>query len=239
MASTTETGNAVNISNFKLLIDTCTGFGAAYSPSNTSIKISDMGAKWVIANDAQTTIITALQESKEPINEREIAFEPLGKLVTRTISYLNSTTANAQVKKDAKGLADQIRGFNKVKPKAPGAVPDVEAISTSHLSYVKRAENFLSLITLYGTITEYSPNETELKTAGLNTYYTDLKKLNDKIGTILSPVNMARIERDKQLYAEGTGIVYIAEACKQYVKSLYGATAPETKLVTKIKFRKK
>ncbi|MBI5914800.1 MAG: hypothetical protein HY842_05440 [Bacteroidetes bacterium] len=39
MASTSETGNARNISNFQSLINSCTGFGAPYQPSETRLKL--------------------------------------------------------------------------------------------------------------------------------------------------------------------------------------------------------
>lgn len=237
MASNSETGNAVNISNFKLLIDKCTGFGPVYDPGNADLKISNMTSRWVDAGKTQDDINTALQNSKVPINDREELFKPLNKRVTKVLNFLDSTTASKGVKKDAKGLADKIRGFNvKKTPTDSGGAPAEATISTSHQSYVMKADTFMQFVALLSTVTAYNPNEPDLKVTNLQLYYDDLKEANDKIGTIIAPVEDARIARDHALYDEGTGLVDLALACKKYVKSIFGATAPETKTVTGIKF---
>src|SRR4051812_4125786 len=107
MASTSETGHVINIANFKLMIDTVAAFGPDYTPSNSNLSVVSMTTKWTAADAAQTTMTTALQNSKTPINEREILFEPLNKLVTRTLNIFRSTPASSQIKKDAKGLGDK------------------------------------------------------------------------------------------------------------------------------------
>ena len=237
MASNSETGNAVNISNFKLLIDKCTGFGLAYNPGNADLKISNMTNRWVDAAKTQDDINTALQNSKVPINDREELFKPLNKRVTKVVNYLDSTPASKGVKKDAKGLADKLRGFGvKKTPTGDGGTPAEATISTSHQSYVMKADTFMQLIALLKTVTAYNPNESELKITELEAYYDDLKDANNKIGTIIAPVEDARIARDHALYDEGTGLVDLSLACKKYVKSIFGATAPETKTVTGIRF---
>lgn len=237
MANNSETGHAVNIANFKLLIDKCTGFGMLYNPSNKDLTIANMTVLWNVAGTAQNTIAAALQNAKEPINQRYLLFQPLSKLVTRTIGILNSTKASANMKKDAKGLADKIRGFKSAKPKTDeGENPEENSISKSHMSYVMRADNFNSYIELLKTVATYLPNEAELTTTALEALYGNMKTANDNIGVIIAPVDNARIARDKALYAEDTGIVDIAQNVKNYVKGATSATAPEYKLVAKIKF---
>ena len=235
MASSSETGHAINVSNFKLLIDKCDGFGASYQPSNGDLTIASLTAQWGVANTAQATINFVLQQVKEPINERGILFEPLSGLVTRVVNVLNSTRASEQVKLDAKGIADVIRGFRKKKTPTDG-VPGEEWVSTSHMSYVMRAENFLSLINLLKTVPIYAPNEVELKIASLETLYTSMKSKNDAIGVIIAPVDNARIARNEALYTKDTGIVDVAKLVKKYVKGAYGATSERFKLVSGIKF---
>ena len=95
MASNSETGHAVNISNFKLLIDTCTAFGIKYNPSNTSLTIANMTAQWTAAKDANSALINSNAAAKEPINEREILFAPIINLVTEQITMLNSRNEGA------------------------------------------------------------------------------------------------------------------------------------------------
>ena len=48
----------------------------------------------------------------------------------------------------------------------------------------------------------------------------------------------ARISRNSVLYAENTGLVEIALEVKKYVKAIFGATSPQYKQVSGIKFKK-
>ncbi|GDX53474.1 hypothetical protein LBMAG27_25210 [Bacteroidota bacterium] len=192
MPSTSESGHAVNIANLKLLADKCAGFGAAYNPSNSDISVVNLKAKWVTVNTAQGVLTTAAQAAKEPINERNILFEPINKLITRSLNYLDSTKASAQVKKDAKGIADKIRGFGGTKKTTAtppeGGTPDILTVSNSQQSYVQKAENYLKYCELIATIVLYAPNEADLKVVAMKALYQPMKDANDAIGTILAPV---------------------------------------------------
>ena len=239
MASTSETGHAVNIANFKVLRDKCAGFGGKYNPSNANLSVVNITTVWTDANTSQNNMITALQNSKQPINERELLFKPVNVSVTQVLNYLDSTAANKEVKKDAKGLADKIRGVRLRKPKTDaGGTPDETSVSNSHQSFVMKADTVKQFIELLKTVPEYVPNEPDKMIVSMEAYYTQMKTANDNIGGIISSVEMARIARDHALYDEGKGIIDIALACKKYVKSVYGATAPETKTVMGIKFRR-
>ena len=236
MASSSETGHAVNIANFKLLIDKDTAFGPDYNPSNTDLKIVNMTAQWTIGSTAHTLLTTALQNSKLPINAREILFEPLNPLVTKTINYYNSTKASKQAKKDAKGLADKIRGYGVKTVKLPDGSPDPAHISTSHQGFVQREDAFKQLIDLYVSDPLYAPNEAPLKTPALTLLQGQMKTSNETIGAIIAPVGTAMVTRNHVLYDEETGMIDIAKASKGYVKGVFGATSQEAKLVTGIKF---
>lgn len=235
MASSTETGHAVNISNFKLLIDKDNAFGVTYNPSNTDIVTANMIALWTTADTAHATLVSIVATAKQPINAREILFEPLNKLVTKSLASLDSTKASKQVKKDARGLADKIRGF-KLQKNTPETDPDF--VSRSHQGFVQRADNFKLYNDLLATVPEYLPNEADIKLPALILLQSKMKLANDNIGTIIAPIGTARATRDHALYDEETGILDVAQKSKKYVKSVFGATAAEYKLVSGIKFRR-
>ncbi len=245
MASTSETGHAVNIANFKTLIDACNSFGVAYNPSNSKLTVANMTTQWNNATTEQTTLAQTRMLSKPAINNREILFEPVNKLVTRIVSLLNSTDASAQLKADAKGLADKVRGFGLAKPKKPVVKgnPDENAgtgddnfVSKSHMSFVQRVDNFRGLVELLKNEATYTPNEAELTTAALDTLYTNLKTANDSIGGTLQGVNIKLISRDNAIYDAETGLNVTADKCKKYVKGLYGASSKEYGMVKGLKF---
>jgi hypothetical protein len=83
----------------------------------------------------------------------------------------------------------------------------------------------------------YVTNETDISITALETMYTSLKAANDTVGDIILPVSNARIARNQALYHPEDGLLKAAELIKVYVKGIYEATSPKTKLVTKIKFR--
>jgi len=234
-----ETGHTINISNFKLVIDQCTGFGAKYNPSNTDLTIANMTTVWTTADTANGILNKAVSDAKNPINEREIVFAPLNKLVTRTLAILSSSKVSKPMMKDAKGIADKIRGFGVEVKKLPDGTPDPDHVSKSQQGFVQRAKAFKQLVDLYKSEPKYAPNEADLTTTALATMATQMKTLNNNIGTILAPVDAARITRDHALYDEDTGIVDLAQMCKNYVKGVYGTTSSEHKLIRKIKFTRK
>jgi hypothetical protein len=82
----------------------------------------------------------------------------------------------------------------------------------------------------------YAPNEVELQVASLNTLLADLRSKNSAVITATANLSNARIQRDKTLYAAFTGLYDIAQAVKQYAKSVFGATSPQFGQVNGIKF---
>ncbi len=236
--SISETGHAVNIANFKLLADKCERFGAAYNPSNESVTVSNMLTLWTNSDAEHTTLIVTKASTKEPINQREILFEPLDELVTRVLRSLNSTKASIQVKADAKGIGDVIRGVDLTRPKPVDTGDgEVDTISRSHQSFVQRADRFKQLIELLKTVTDYKPNEPELKTGRLDLYYNQLKEANDNMGIIVSRLEKSLINRNTYLYRGEDCIIETAKRCKDYVCSLYGSTSAEFRMVSGISFR--
>lgn len=233
MASNSETGHAVNIANFKTMIDYCVSFGAKYQPSNPDLVLATITPQWSGANEAHTTLSTALITAKTPIAERKTLFEPLDKLVTRTLGVYKSTKADKQLKSNAKTIGDRIRGAVKVKKE-----DNPNDVSVSHQSYVQKQDALQQLINLYKSDGNYAPNEAELKVGELQKLSDKMKGLNDNIGSILAPVKNALIKRDELLYKDDTGMVDVAMNVKEYVKGVYGATAGETKMVRGLKFTK-
>lgn len=233
MASNSESGHANNVANFKLLIDECSSFGSKYQPSNVDLSIGSMTSLWTSGNDAHVALTNALINSKTPIAARTTLFTPVNKLVTKTLNYFESTKASKQLKSNAKTIADRIRGAAKVdKQENP------DDVSVSHQGFVQKQDYFRQLLELYKSDANYAPNEDELKIATLQTLSDEMKKSNDNIGTIIAPLGNALIARNKALYSPETGLVDVAQLSKDYVQGVYGASAPETKNVRKIKFKR-
>jgi hypothetical protein len=196
-----------------------------------------------------TGAIAALQAVKvaktaydNATNARELAFKPLKPLATKIVNGLAATEATAQTVDDVKSTNNKIQGKRAkavekpdAKALAAGAEP-VKTASTSQQSYDKLIDHFAQLIATLTAEPKYLPNENELKVATLNTLLTDLRAKNTAVISATTALSNARIARDKTLYGETTGILDVAQDVKQYVKSLFGATSPQYKQVSGLKF---
>jgi hypothetical protein len=244
MASTSETGHAKNAANFDDLISFVTGYGVTYNPSRASINLAALQAISANAKNAISALNAALPAYSNAVATREVAFAPLNKLITRVINALKSTDTTDQVDDSAKTLARKIQGTrakakktDEEKAALAAAGTTVVEISSSQMGYDNRLDNFDKLIKLLASIPLYAPNEADLKVTALSTLYDDLKTKNTAVVTAATPLSNARISRNDIMYKANTGLVDIALDTKSYIKSLYGATSPQYKQVSKLEFK--
>jgi len=245
MASTTETGHAKNAATFEDLISFCTGYGASYNPSKVALKLPGLNTQLAAANAALQAVKTAKTAYDNATNAREISFKPMKSLATKIVSALTATEAADQTVDDVKTTNMKIQGRRAVKVEKPsaealakGAEP-VKTASTSQQSYDKMIDHFAQLIATLTAEPKYLPNENELRLTALNTLLTDLKAKNTAVINATTAASNARIARDKALYAETTGVVDTALDVKTYVKSVFGASSPQYKQVSGLKFTKR
>ena len=84
----------------------------------------------------------------------------------------------------------------------------------------------------------YAPNEPEHTIPGLEAKQAALENSNNAVKTSAIPYNKAIIDRNKALYKTDIGMNDVAQQSKDYVRSKFGYSSPEFKLVSKIKFKK-
>ncbi|MFZ1825405.1 MAG: hypothetical protein WAU21_07365 [Chitinophagales bacterium] len=227
------------------MISFCTGYGGSYNPSKIAIQLPSL-------NTLRTNAITVVEDVNSAntafinaTNARQIAFTPVKPLATRLVNALEATDATDQLIKDAKTLNRKVQGSRKgkgAKPETPPTPPDTatedKKISVSQQSYDSIIENLGKLGELVVTEPSYTPNEVELQQATLITFHNNLKATNTAVINATTSISNARIARNQVLYAPKTGLYDIAQEVKKYVKSVFGATSPQYKQVSKIKFTK-
>lgn len=249
MTSFSETGHAKNVANFEDLISFCIGYGATYNPVNANIKITALQTKQTAALAAIQTVKTTKTAFDNSTNGREIIFASLQKLSTRIVNALEATTATTQTIDDAKTVNRKMQGKRAGSSKKhtledAGTLPDPSlppvptTISVSQLSFDSLIDNFTKLIQVISSEPSYLPNETELKVATLNTLVTSLKTANTAVINANTTYSNGRISRNTMLYGADTGLTDLAGEVKKYIKSLFGATSPQYKQVSKLKFTK-
>lgn len=243
MASTSETGHAKNVANFEDLISFCTGYGATYNPSKAAIQIASLNTLHSNAQGSITGVNSSKTAFTNATNARQTAFDPLKKLCTKIVNALDATDATDKLVKDAKTINNKIQGKrsgDKPTPPPAGATEATEdkTISVSQQSYDSLIENFDKLIQLVSSEPTYTPNETELQVSTLTTNLGNLKTANTAVINSYTNYSNSRITRNSILYAPTSGLVDIAGDVKKYVKSVYGATSPQFKQVSKLEFKK-
>ena len=245
MASKSESGHPINVANFDEMISYVTGYGTIYNPSKSSIKLVALQTIATNVKTATTAVNSALPAYSNAVSAREVGFDPLSKLTTRIINALKATDTTTQVDDSAVTLARKIQG---TRAKAKKTEAEKTALATegtvvtenssSQMSYDNRLESFDKLIKLLASVALYAPNEADLKVTALTTYYNDLKAKNAAVIAASVPLSNARISRNDILYKTNTGLVDIAFDVKVYVKSVFGATSPQYKQISKLKFTK-
>jgi hypothetical protein len=242
---TSEKGHAKNVANFSKLITVCKGFGTKYNPSKTAIKILNLDAKLVTYKTQLQDIKDTAQAENTARNNRAVGFKGYNIFSTRVLGALKATDASQETIDDAISINKKIQGERitdepKSKPSADGKEEsEDDSISTSQKSYTNIVDHFKKFKTLLvSQAAVYTPNETDLQITAITAYINNLDNLNNLVDTAETASNNSRIARDHSFYDDKTGIVDIANAIKDYIKSVYSAGSPEHKSATAISFTK-
>ena len=244
MASVSETGHAKNVTNLESLITSITAYGTSYNPSKDSIKLSALQALLTASKQSLNAVNIAQSAYSNAVAARESAFEPFSKLVTRVNNSLKASDTTVQVDESAQTIVRKLQGkrasaklTDEEKKALEAEGKEVNQISAAQLSYDSRIENLDKLIMLLTSVPLYNPNEDDLKIESLTTLYTELKAKNTDVLTATIQLSNARISRNEILYKPLTGLVDIAFDTKLYIKSVFGATSPYFKQISKIEFK--
>ncbi len=233
-----ETGHSRNAAGFHELVVICTGYGVAYNPPQPELSITELAAQ-ANRNDQLIDVLnSALQAEKDATNQREAAFKNLSKQVSRIMSALVFFGVSKGVIADAKSLSAKLNGrrIGKIKLNEDGTAP--KTVSTSQMSYDMRLDNYDKLLKLVASVSNYNPNEQDMKIANLLTQAQELRTLNQSVITANNTVSNARINRNKAFYTDTNNASEIVKKIKNYIRYLFGTQSPEHKQITSINFKK-
>ncbi|MDX9848617.1 MAG: hypothetical protein RBT74_16670 [Tenuifilaceae bacterium] len=243
MSSTVETGHAKVVANFEKLIAVVSAFGASYNPTRDSIQLAALNAQLTAAKAAVAAVNAADPAYRNACNAREVAFEPLSKLITRVSSALKASGVPPQAHENALTFVRKLQGRRASRKLTEDELKAMEAqgetvtqASASQMSFDNRLDNLDKLIQLLASLSAYAPNEEELKVSSLTALYTQLQAVNTAAVTAEIPLRSTRIARNDLLYKADTGVVDTSTDVKTYVKSVFGPSSPQYKSVSGIKF---
>lgn len=236
--SNSEGGHAKNVAQFQKVITRCELL-PDFNPPNSIIDLVELKKYHIKADNTIVSVHEHKSTSDIAINDRQIEFERLDFISTRTVNILEVIANEKKIVADARTILRRIRG-EASKPKTDENDPGQEAReprSNSQQSFDKRIDHFLALIELVKQVTGYEPNEAELTIAGLTAYHAELVMRNNSVIQANAQLSKARKERDKILYNDTNGLLQRAKLVKLYVKSLYGSSSKEYKDIAAIKFK--
>jgi hypothetical protein len=239
MASTSETGHAKNIANFKVINSLLTEMGTAYNPVYAPIKLTELETKARECDAAMSKVEMSLNPYKNAVNARDAEYKKMKDLTIGARAALKGSGAGEDVMKDARGMVNKILGRRTgPQPVKDPDNPDWDPKSVSQLSFDMRRTNFSEFVAFLSTQTIYTPNETHLKAASLRTYVDGLGVFNDRVNNAYAPLVQDRKERDIVLYAPSTGISDLTGTIKGYCKSVLGVKDPMFKKINGIKIKR-
>ncbi len=243
MTNTSETGHAKNVTNLESLITSIIALETSYNPSRDSIKLTSLQALLTASTESLNAVNIAQAAYSNAVAARKVAFEPFSKLITRVMNSLKASGASTQVVQSARTIVRKLQGRRasaKITEEEKKALEaegkEVNQISASQMSFDNRIENFDRLIMLLSSIPLYNPNEAELKVETLKALHNQLKEKNTEVILPIVQLSNSRIARNKILYSENTGLVDVALDSKTYIKSIFGATSPQYKQISKLRF---
>ena len=239
MASNSEIGHPKNIANFQDLIEFVTAYGATYNPSKNSLKLPQLIALKASADATLADVITKNTNYNNKVNERITAFSGLKSLSTRLVNALQTTDATTETIGNAKTFNRKMQGKKASSSQTPTDpnTPAPNTISTSQQSYDQLIQHLAGLTSILEAETSYTPNETDLQVATLQTKIADLTAKNTAVATAYASISNSRIARNETLYSSSTGLVETANEVKKYIKSVFGASSPQFAQVKGIQFK--
>ena len=238
--STTETGNAINLANFLLIIQTVSKLKDKYKPSNPDLEIKALEINYKAAKNDLDNCTKAETDFDKTTTSRSGLFKQMKKLSGRAHRGFKATKVPQAAKDQAQTIMNKLHG-NVSKPKKKEILLEGEegqkSISNSQQSYSQLIEHFKKLRGLLTSYEAYKPNEADLTPVALLNFENDLYNENRQVGDAITNWKSLRRSRSKTFYATETGIVDTAFQVKDYVASVFGIASPEYKEVNKIKFR--
>ncbi|MEI7596068.1 MAG: hypothetical protein WCK02_10000 [Bacteroidota bacterium] len=240
-----ETGHAKNLANFEAIVANAVALGTIYNPARVALKLPALQAVAVNAKSASSAVNAALPAYKNAVSARKVAFEPLNKCVSKILNFMLACDTPTQVDDTIKTLVRKIQGkrtstkLDEEELKAKSILKGVKVtqISASQMGFDNRLDNFDKLVKLIASISQYVPNESDLKVTSLNLMYADLKAKNTAVLSAAIALKTSRLLRDEVFYKPIIGMADLSADVKLYVKSLYGYAHPIYKIFSSIKLR--
>jgi uncharacterized protein YejL (UPF0352 family) len=253
MASTNEQSRAMTLGRFKILQIATSKLSSRYNPQQVTLRAGALLEQYDVVKFALSVYNKAQGPYKKASGKRKAAFVPVSNILTRVrgeVKTLDLSKADkAQVVKNVETINRGYRGaaspatIAKAKEKAAANEAEIkdeelDSISVAQTSFMERANHVAVLIAYLSVIPEYNTKDEELSIKGLNALLQILEAHNDETNETVIDLQNARTNLIKAFDAPDTGMIDVALAVKEKIKSTYGAESAEYRQVSGLEFRR-
>jgi len=237
--STSETGHAVTIGQFRSMIDYGIAASIKWVPSNAAILIPALELQYTAANNAQVAVNTAHGVYGPNAQARAIAFQGVDALALSAKGLFFSSGVTKSAKTELEAVYRKMTGARKVAKVKNPPVGTPKNISVSQLSFDNRLDNFDKFIAILEGNSLYAPAEPEYTTIALRIVYNNMKTKNDAVKAAIIPLDAAMNLRNKLLYKDDVGVCdTITKLMKPYCLGIYQHDKPTYKKINHILIKK-
>jgi len=231
--------NLKNVEAFNGLIGICTGYGGAYSPGSSNLRIESLLELLNQARHALRQVSLSKTGYESATNAREVKFMEIRKLSSRILAELRSSGVLPQTVADAAAMVRKMKG--RVKAEKPEATSQVE--SSLPVVYRPRVNgsdfesvvyHFEKLIATLEAEPKYAPGVAGLKLEALQQQVGELRAANQAVVNAINAWHMARSERDALLYTGTESVHKRAMAVKQQLKAIFGYNSDAVEAASRI-----
>lgn len=232
-----EGGDVRNVESFVELATRIAGFGAKYNPAVERFGEANLRAVRTKLEASLASVRASETPYRDLVDKREEGMKALDKLATR-VSDTFQPAANDSQDRDVRSVLKKFRGV-RVKKSAADAGSDASGKSVSQRSYVNRIAHMRDLVAIAEQSGVYATNEAGLALPAVKAQLDSLSSLGENIMRTAAAFYMACSERNRLLYAKGTGAVDLALDTKKTVRGIFGSNSPEYKSISGITFKKR
>ncbi len=237
-----ESGHAIQAARLEKMVAACISYGTQYQPANALLTVKSLKGLQKAAEgwlDEDRRVKALLNRAT---NDREVLYGDLKGLSTRIVNALGTGDVLEQTLADARAVNRKIQGqraarLPKKEAPAEGAAEGPRTISASQTSFDNQAGHFGRLIKLVQEEAGYAPNESELSVAGLQKRYDLMLAANKAVVNWRVTASDTETKRDGVLYSDPDSVYERSRKVKRYVKSVFGSTSAEYKLVSGLIFK--
>ncbi len=237
-----ESGDLKLLANFRKLIDLVSA-DTGYKPSNIALQPTALEAQHAAAVTAAHDVSAKIATNMTAISDREAAFADVNSFMTRVHGVAKASGASPEQVADLNTFKRKL--ISKRKAKAKPAAGDATSAeqekqrSTAQLGYDNQVGHVRGYLGVLGTMSDYKPNEADLKLPALNAFVDDLQARNDAVSSSFVPLSQARGLRDQLLYQADNSVVNTALLAKEYVKGAFGTSSQLYKQIKGLAFKRK